>query len=282
MLALIVIALVKIKHRVIMLAPVAISALVLSVGILLSTRVDGLQLVCLHKTKSETLVLATEQGSLVCDISDGSYSHLSQATSVLLESGKTVTDTLMLTHYHQAHATSALRYMENNLVRSILMPVPSDQRELAIMQSVYNHAEKCGVKAIMFETDKPVQALDGVNLTLTKEYIKRSTHPTLALCIETPASSACYIGASFHETNYKTVWGYKTADAETVIFGSHGPKIKTQYSYPLDNSQIHNIWFASEDAATYANMSDDMFKSSILTASTTMGGDVFYASITLN
>ena len=271
--ACIVMSLIRMRHKIFFVVPIVLSFIAIAVGVVLSVNIDGLRVELYHKTKSETLVLVTDSESLVCDISDGSYSHLMRGSEALLESGKSVTDVLMLTHYHKNHIMSAFRYMENNIVYKILMPYPADEREFYIMQSIYERAQRCGVEAATFRTDAPLMAIEGVNLTLTKEYVKRSTHTTLAICIETKAQTACYIGASFHETNYRTVWGNKTAESSVIAFGSHGPKLKTRYSYPTEQGVLKQIWFANEDVATYADVSNQAFREAISESCSTFGGD---------
>lgn len=269
-----VLALIKLKRKILFLLPVALCAVSLTVGLALTNTGDGVDITFLHKTQSETVVLVTRDTSLVCDISDGSYSHLMRASRMLVEKGRTTTDVLMLTHYHKKHVTSALRYMENNLVSTLIMPYPADAREYSVMTSVLEKTQLCGVNAVLYYTDKPFEAAQDVHLTLTKDYIERSTHPTLALCIETPIETVCYIGASFHESDYYTVWGNKTLDSSTVIFGSHGPKLKSRYSYPIGTDTLQTVWFATDNVATYANVEDAQFRAGLEKAHLVAGGDM--------
>jgi len=267
---------VKLRRKIFFLVPVALCTLSITVGLAIQNAGNDVDIAFLHKTKSEALVITSDNTSLVCDISDGSYSHLMRASALLVKMGRTNTDVLMLTHYHKKHVTSALRYMENNLVSTLMMPQPADAREFAVMKSVFEKTQECGVNAVLYYTDKPVEPLEDVSITLTKEYIERSTHPTLALCIESPDETVCYIGASFHEATHYTVWGNKTAESSAVVFGSHGPKIKSRYSYPLDPDIINSVWFANENVATYANIDDELFKTALGNACLTVGGDVVY------
>ena len=207
----------------------------------------------IQRGKSEMMVVSNGDRAMICDLSDGSYSNVRAALEVARDNYATEVEAFMLTHYHQRHISSAYRLMCSELVHEIWLPFPLDEREYNIMWSVVYYAEKCGSDVVVYRQGETVTLCDLAEVELMRDYIKRSTHPTLAMRIGYEDRDTVFIGASVIESDMYDAVSAMTPEAEYIIFGVHGPITKKEYSY-LFGENLQEIAFANDTVMAHCKL----------------------------
>lgn len=255
---LVVLIAIKLKHRILMISPPAIATVAMIVIIICRGFASGTDMIYLHTTKSEMLVISSSHQNVICDISDGSYTHFNKAANMLKGEYRTVTDAIILTHYHKKHITSISKYSSDNIVRELLLPEPLNENEREIMNSIIKLAEARGIKIQIYSLDNSVNLNDDLKISVKREYIKRSTHPVISIKASGKDHAVCYVGASASEAAEETtdMIDSEVSKTDYLILGSHGPKIKNPYSFDIsaDSYNIKEILFANNDTVVYADL----------------------------
>ena len=162
----------------------------------------------------------------VIDVGDGTQTALNLAVSELSEQCITEVDTLILTHIHRRHISAIRSVCENRMVRRILIPEPTDDSEAALVFDLVETAEHFSVEVGFLPRPEETAIFFGdVSLTLAeKRYIYRSVHPLIGLEFGLPDGYVLYLGSSTWEDIGVVGFG---EGADVVIYGSHGPVIKS-------------------------------------------------------
>lgn len=258
---------VDLKKKIFLALPVVAAALSFFVALTiynLDTRVSTSYIQ--KNTMGEMLVFSSSDGTVVCDISDGSYSHLNLAAETINESGNTVTDVVILTHYHKKHVTSLGKYMNNHIVRQIWLPIPLNEDEYYIMSDILERADDSEVSVVLYDSlsGESLEVLGDCRIKIEREYISRSAQPVVYINFESRSTSLAYISESASETLMWDDISSSTKDNEYIIFGNHGPNTKHRYTYLLDHDVNKVLIFASEDVAAYSYVSEEHSEISIV------------------
>lgn len=191
------------------------------------------------KKDNALLVFSAREESVVCDVTSGAYTTIGEARTLLAENTATEISAYVLTHYHQSHVSSLSRLLSNTLVRALYLPVPQNENELGIHNTLLALAENNDCEAILYERGVPL-SLGDLTLKISNEvYLKRSTHPTFYVEASAFGTTLCYVGESLHEDEalYEELC-QTTENADLLILGIHGPITKTAFSYPLGNMTV--------------------------------------------
>ena len=135
----------------------------------------------------------------------------------------------MLTHYHQKHIASTEWLLISEIVRQLWLPEPRDEREYGVMLSLVYIAAKHGCDTVVYNPGTSLRVFNSVLLVADTAYIKRSTHPTILLSLDSGGGRFTYVGASVQESSlYPAASGY-VAGSRELVFGIHGPVTKTAF-----------------------------------------------------
>ena len=226
--ALLIVLIVRTKKRLLLLIPLGafVLALYSGIGIYERLRADEAALVCFSHKSNEAFMLTVGNQGCIIDIGDGTKTALESAVSELSEQCITEVDTLILTHIHRRHISAIRSVCENRMVRRILIPEPTDESENAIATDLVEVAEHFSVEVGFLPRPEETAIFFGdVSLTLAeKRYIDRSVHPLIGLEFGLPDGYVLYLGSSTWEDIGVVGFG---DDADVVIYGSHGPVIKS-------------------------------------------------------
>ena len=162
--------------------------------------------------------------------------------------------------------------MDVSKVRSLWLPMPQNESDYYIFASLYDRAADAGVKIVTYGYGESLKIFGDASITLTKDYISRSTHPVLSLCFENDSASVRYLGASSNELDTFE----KTADANNkpcaLILGVHGPIVKSEYDLTAYAGRYEAVFVANEDIfdmvrlpdGTYVHIADTVEKISVV------------------
>lgn len=254
-LSLAVMLVVRIKKKILLSVPVLASILLFCAALFVHNSDTVVSTTYIQRNSmGEMLVFSSSDGAVVCDVSDGSYSHLNLAAEAVGESGNTVTDVIILTHYHKKHVTSLGRYMNNYIVKQIWLPIPLTTEEYYIMNDILRRAEESEVSVVLYDSlsGESLSVFEESQIRIEREYISRSVQPVVYIDLESHGTSVAYIGRSASETSMWEKISESTKTHEYVIFGNHGPNIKLRYTYSLDPNVTRALIFANGSVAAYS------------------------------
>lgn len=184
------------------------------------------------------LTFTANEAIVVCDVTGGSYSAIGELRPLLAERCATEISAYVLTHYHKTHLNSLMRLFSTVVVRTLYLPIPQNQTEQEIFESLRDLSEKQNCAITLYERGTPL-LFNELSLTVSSEaYLKRSTHPTFYLTATAFDKTLIYVGESLHEDEplYTELY-QKTATADLLIFGIHGPITKESFFYPLGDGR---------------------------------------------
>lgn len=246
---------VRVKHKSIMLVPVALFAVLLFVNSYCFSIGDGkLHIVDLKDSQDEALILSNGDDFSLVDISDGRYNNFSQAARAAKENGASEFECVVLTHYHRYHISSVRKLINRECVRRVMIPLPQNSYDLEIYNKLREMLDQSGVPYTLYTNNYSFEIMDGVSIkSFPLERIKRSTHALVSFSITYNSEKFTYIGSSVNEgDNYGKIFD-SAIDSDIVILGRHGPIQKNE-----------PIYIFSADSRVYIN--DDLIARKYLLA----------------
>ena len=183
---------------------------------------------------SEALVLVSGEGSVVCDLSNGSLSALSSAVTAAHQQGATELSALVLTHYHTRLSGALDTVLRRETVRALWCPAPTDAEEYHLLASFVEKAARVGVPLYLYGAGESVPLPSGGELTVKRADLARSDHPVLLASLSYGSGDRLvYCGAGVFESDLSEGASELMRDTDAVIFGSHGPVLKKPYGETL-------------------------------------------------
>ena len=179
-------------------------------------------------------ILVTEDGkTLLCDISNGSYSSINYAYSFSKDVGSTELHALLLTHLHKRHVQSFERISDTAYVRMLILPVPENEAEESVVFALKEIAENKKIPVSTYTRGETGISFYDTILRIDTDTLTRSTHPIIGIHLSAYGHEIAYIGASAEE---KMV--LDTDGSAAVIFGIHGPLYKKEFDGPKNAERI--------------------------------------------
>ena len=185
------------------------------------------------------VILVTENGkTLLCDISNGSYTAINSAYNQARKDGATELTALVLTHLHKRHIQSFDRISDTAYVRMLILPAAESAADKEIIHSLRQIAEDKNIPVREYTRGDTGIIFEDTALRIDTDTLSRSTHPVIVLSLTAYDHDTVYIGASAAQ-------GIPIDDLSrfsTVIFGLHGPIYKTEYDMKLSSTTARVIF----------------------------------------
>ena len=178
--------------------------------------------------KNEMLVVGCDGATLVCDISDGTYTPLKNAARLArARFCATKFEGYMLTHLHRRHVMQYMRLASRNFVDTLLLPTPQTDDERYIALALESAAAEYGSRVVYYNAAENTH-LDFASLMISlpkRLYIKRSTHPTIALHISGRGTGLLYVGGGNGEVpdERRVLLESWAVTSKCIVFGAHSP-----------------------------------------------------------
>lgn len=185
------------------------------------------------KSKNDGFVLKSNGKALLCDISDGSYGYLSELTNEMAELHSCEAETLLLTHYHNKHISYLERLSDREILRTLVLPAPIDEREDGIYKSLRNIAKSKGIEVLTLDIGEWYEFGSARLLVHERMYISRSTHPITAVSVEAYDNLTTVLSCSFNQS-YEELTEYAER-SDHVIFGHHSPVYKKVFGLSFES-----------------------------------------------
>lgn len=185
-------------------------------------------------SQSDMLVLTEGHEAVVCDLSNGSLTAMSRAARTAEDAGATEIAVLMLTHYHSRTAGSLTAFLSRETVRALWLPEPDTEEEYYLLLSYLEKAEAAGVPVCLYGKGESLTLFGGCQAVLETAMLARSVQPVLLLSLDAGARSrVVYCGSAVFESELSGPASALVAEADTVIFGNHGPLVKAPFGEGL-------------------------------------------------
>lgn len=201
----------------------------------------------INEGESEFFLIHDEKDYCIIDITTGSNKYCSDAYYKCIENCATEIFSFVLTHYHSYHSVSLERLFKKAIIRNIILPKPTNDKEYYYMLEIIDIANENGVNVRLYEPNIKYNITKNTAITLTdREYISRSTHPVFLLGIYINDDSLFYVSESaWEKVELKEMINECLNKSIYIIFGKHGPVVKK--SYVFENNNINTQIFTPHD-----------------------------------
>ena len=206
---------------------------------------------------SEALVMVSGSQGMICDLSNGSLSAMTAAAREAEDRGATELSVLMLTHYHSRTSGALATILDRETVRALWMPRPHDEEAYFLMLACLEKAEASGVPVFLYENGEALRVFGEGLLVSETTFMARSDQPVLLVTLDLTSRHGVrdrlvYCGGAVFESDLNARASERISEAQTVIFGHHGPLFRAPYGEGLDLTQTEIIVFSAHgDAAAW-------------------------------
>ena len=271
---------VKIERKRTFIIPVlsAFIAFVICLGAYNAIHKGELRGVHITDTNNDGFTLVSNGRTLICDISSGAYSFDLSLVLAGKELAVCDVDTYLLTHYHDRHVDTLSKLCDQIYIRNLLLPLPANENEKEILTRIIDMAEDKKVNVRFYDPENN-NSIVFENITIDigqKSTVKRSVHPITALSFSNENSRVTYIGSSVNECDLYESFLPAVKDSEIVVFGVHGPKIKSPFSYGALSPSLKSVIFSSDEVLGAIDPLDTSFVSSLENSRIEVGRKVSY------
>ncbi len=189
-------------------------------------------------SQSDMLVLTEGRDAVICDLSNGSLSSLTAASTEASRRGATEMAALMLTHYHRRTVGALGEFLARETVREIWLPLPTSEADYNFLLAYIEKATDADVPIVLYEPGEALRIFNRCTLTLYTASLERSVQPVLLLSLDTDPlpdreGELIYCGSAVFESDLSDRAAEMVASADAVIFGNHGPLVKKPFGENL-------------------------------------------------
>lgn len=245
---------IKIKRKNwLIIAPIAYPLVILIIGLISASMLPQNTEISVFSTgKDEVMLAVCFDESAIIDISDGSLTRLDMAATYAHENGITEFDTLILTHYHTKHLSAVSRFIDEEMVRRVILPYPSTENDAWIMVQLVDVIQSSGLTCEIALPNNDFKLVGKARICLSQiARIERSTHPILYLKITEREETITYLTGSSWESDgeFMSSLGEITEQSDMLIIGAHGPVIKSYFDIPINlDKTVRCLIFDPENA----------------------------------
>lgn len=204
----------------------AVALLFVSIFVARTASAGKTDIVMTAYSSNDELLVISDNKTLICDVSDGSYSSVMTAVDTMLRETYSELDAFMFTHYHQRHVTSLRKLLRRMNVDSVIIPLPVSETDMTVYPSLVEIAESHGCSVITYDREAPASIPFGNCMIEPTEYvtISRSSHPIISFAV-TAYKNFAYLGGATNEKAACRI-SEKYSGYNVVCYGVHSPIYK--------------------------------------------------------
>lgn len=219
----------------------AVLAFAICLGITGASQKDTVSVLYSRTREDEGIILTQGSHAIVCDLSNGSnssfYSYMDSVKSETI----TEIDTLILTHYHERHVRSVMRFCTQNKVRTLLLPDVTGDNASAV-KHLRETVQAAGTKVSTYRYGTPLSIFENTSICIrATENDLRSDEIALSVTITHEDSSLCYHTAS------ATTFTTHECHADTLLIGAHNAQTNALIS---PNHSHDTVYVCDEQLAS--------------------------------
>lgn len=209
------------------------------------------------------MVLSSNDGAYVLDMSDGSFGDLYEGVALAKENCFTEIDGIVLTHYHSDHISSLKRLVKTFKIHSVYLPMPQNEKEDLNMRSIVRVLLEEGVDAYIYNSNEELNILSGKLVLSNRAYTENYAHPSYVLSYINGEGRITYIGKPYFNTYLEESRAFAEYinESDYLIVGSDGRKITEKFeifTYLFDDCETSFSEVESFLLSDYENYMDGM------------------------
>lgn len=229
-------------HGAWLLVPVMISVLIYGIGFSVhSAEVHdacGISATVVGASKGELIVFADCGGGCLIDASDGRTSGYREACAAAREMGVTEWETVVIPYLRKDHLTAVSRLCKSEIVRTVLVPTPTDENAERLTSELLRRLTGLGV-TVRYLTYETATELCGAELTVLKPHLlERSAYPVYGLSILKDGERLTYLSQAVNESPLAPQADRMASESDLLIYGSYGPRRKELYKIPQGQARM--------------------------------------------
>ena len=197
--------------------------------------------------KNDGFVLHSDGKVLLCDMSNASVGYSRELEAEAEDSRASEIETVLLTHYHNKHISGFGSLCEREIVRNIILPSPSGEKERAVYNGLCDVADEYGVSVITLDDGELYPFGECEVSVYPRTALSRTSHPISGVKVVTHGEEIVLVSSSWNEGSEELAHDIGTA--EYLFFGGHSPIYKKSFS--LSNDGSAKLVSLSEDAAEF-------------------------------
>ena len=201
------------------------------------------------------MVLSSNDGAYVLDMSEGSFGDLYEGVALAKENCFTEIDGIVLTHYHSDHISSLKRLVKTFKIHSVYLPMPQNEKEDLNMRSIVRVLLEEGVDAYIYNSNEELNILSGKLVLSNRAYTGNYAHPSYVLSYRNGEGRITYIGKPYFNTYLEESRAFAEYinESDYLIVGSDGRKITEKFeifTYLYDDCETS---FADTESFLYSD-----------------------------
>lgn len=197
---------------------------------------------------NETLLAVSGGKAILCDLTGGSYTALSDGMALLQTAHLTELEGLCLTHYHTGHLTSVQRLLSLHKVRHLYLPVPQSEEQEALYRALCQIAADAAVEAVLYPAESQLSLPALTIQACPAGTCTGSTHPVLVLRFQGESTSLLYVGSGAAAADTASHTAAEILESDALFFGRHGPHgAAAQATFRTYPAALQAVWLPDVD-----------------------------------
>ena len=202
-------------------------------------------------TQCDMLVVTNNVGgAVICDIGGAGKSAYNQALDALHSERAVEIQGVILSKYSNYTASALTSLFANEKVRTLWIPHPQSSEDYYHTEKLLSIGEKYGVDVYTYEFGKTIEVFESTVIWLDSISIDRSARPITTVSVSTGEDRLTYCQGAFAECADAQKLSERLAKSRFVIFGDTGPKLKTEYTIPV-NDTTEFVIFGNDEQMSF-------------------------------
>lgn len=195
----------------------------------------------------ELLTVTDGTSAVLVDLSEGYYTSYCKAGAEGKRNGCTEWSSLVLTQYRLRHLSSVPLFCRSNLVREVLLPEPTTDKETLYMEDLIERLTYYGISYAFYERGEELAVADTLTMMLSEVvYLDRSAQPIFTLTLS-GEERLVYLTQSIEESTLRDDACTLAADAEVLVYGSRGPVRRERFTIPVSSGRTRLVLLYGEE-----------------------------------
>ena len=154
------------------------------------------------------------------------------------------------THYHSRHISVVAQFTASEKVRRVLLPYPENEADAWIMLQLADALAESEISCEIIAGES-VTLLGNTSFSVSAlQRLDRSNHPVISFSLSCGEEKLTYLSASSWEASYPDLISLLN-DSNVLLFGAHGPVVKTPFELPDNCKNIETIAIFDESYVKY-------------------------------
>lgn len=179
---------------------------------------------------NESVAFSGDHKGLIVDLSRGSAAADGLGVNALKAEYISEIQVYMLTGYTKNHMVTAKKLLTSQRVRNIWLPKPEDGAETEIFDTVSKIAEEQNTRVTVYSYGRRARIFGDGEMCVIRNTDKDSDVPIITVLASVNGKKTVYTSGGMYRAEENTDALTASKDADLLILGGKGPKIREVYS----------------------------------------------------